>query len=177
MAEARSRARTSATPAGTTGGGRTSSGMRCACSLARSARTATAPTTTPTTAARPVSSASTCLIVGPPWGPGRRSRGRSRGVRGLFTFGPAPVHATLRRCDHRPGRTRRPSGRCCAPAGDDEGCTMRDAYHEELEALTGQLVEMTRLVGSAINRATTALLDADLSLAESVIVADDAVDA
>jgi len=54
---------------------------------------------------------------------------------------------------------------------------MRDAYHEELDALTGQLVEMTRLVGSAINRATTALLDADLTLAESVIVADDAVDA
>ena len=54
---------------------------------------------------------------------------------------------------------------------------MRDAYHEELEALTDQLVEMTRLVGSAINRATTALLDADLTLAESVIAADDAVDA
>jgi phosphate transport system protein len=54
---------------------------------------------------------------------------------------------------------------------------MRDAYHEELQALTDQLVEMTRLVGSAINRATTALLDADLTLAESVIVADDAVDA
>ena len=54
---------------------------------------------------------------------------------------------------------------------------MRDAYHEELNELTRQLVEMTRLVGSAINRATTALLDADLNLAESVIVADDAVDA
>ena len=54
---------------------------------------------------------------------------------------------------------------------------MRDAYHEELQALTDQLVEMTRLVGSAISRASTALLDADLSLAESVIAADDAVDA
>ena len=54
---------------------------------------------------------------------------------------------------------------------------MRDAYHEELDALTDQLVEMTRLVGSAIDRATTALLDADLALAESVIAADDAVDA
>src|SRR2546423_940318 len=54
---------------------------------------------------------------------------------------------------------------------------MRDAYHEELNALTEQLVEMTRLVGSAISRASTALLDADLSLAESVIQADDAVDA
>jgi phosphate transport system protein len=54
---------------------------------------------------------------------------------------------------------------------------MRDAYHEELAALNDQLVEMTRLVGSAISRASTALLDADLTLAESVIIADDAVDA
>jgi phosphate transport system protein len=54
---------------------------------------------------------------------------------------------------------------------------MRDAYHEELDALSGLLVEMTRLVGSAISRASTALQDADLSLAESVIAADDAVDA
>ena len=54
---------------------------------------------------------------------------------------------------------------------------MRDAYHEELAALTAALVEMTRLVGSAISRASTALLDADLALAESVIHADDAVDA
>jgi phosphate transport system protein len=54
---------------------------------------------------------------------------------------------------------------------------MRDAYHEELAALSDQLVEMTRLVGSAINRASTALQDADLAMAESVIAADDAVDA
>ena len=54
---------------------------------------------------------------------------------------------------------------------------MRDAYHQELDALSEQLVEMTRLVGSAISRASTALLDADLTLAESVIAADDAVNA
>ena len=54
---------------------------------------------------------------------------------------------------------------------------MRDAYHQELDALSEQLVEMTRLVRSAVNRASTALLDADLALAESVIQADDAVDA
>src|ERR1700712_2983602 len=35
---------------------------------------------------------------------------------------------------------------------------------------------MTRLVGSAVSRATTALLDADLALAESVITADETVD-
>jgi phosphate transport system protein len=49
---------------------------------------------------------------------------------------------------------------------------MRDAYHEELDSLTGRLVEMTRLVRSAISRATTALLDSDLQLAESVISQD-----
>ncbi len=53
---------------------------------------------------------------------------------------------------------------------------MRDLYHEELEAISDRLVEMTRLVGSAMGRATTALLDADLKLAESVISADDEVD-
>ena len=53
---------------------------------------------------------------------------------------------------------------------------MRDAYHDELDALAEQLVEMTRLVGVAITGASTALLDADLALAESVITADDAVD-
>ncbi|WP_084964191.1 phosphate signaling complex protein PhoU [Thermoactinospora rubra] len=52
---------------------------------------------------------------------------------------------------------------------------MRDAYHEELDALTGRLVEMTRLVRSAISRATTALLDADLELAENVISRDEEV--
>src|SRR5689334_11061278 len=53
---------------------------------------------------------------------------------------------------------------------------MRDAYHEELDSIGDALVEMARLVGSAIGRATTALLDADLKLAESVIAADEKVD-
>jgi phosphate transport system protein len=54
---------------------------------------------------------------------------------------------------------------------------MREQFHEELEAISDVLVEMTRLVGSAVDRATTALLDADLALAETVIGADEAVDA
>ena len=54
---------------------------------------------------------------------------------------------------------------------------MRDAYHEELDAVRDELVEMTRLVGSAVARASTALLDADLALAESVIAGDVAVNA
>jgi len=53
---------------------------------------------------------------------------------------------------------------------------MRDAYHEELDSVGDGLVEMARLVGSAIGRATTALLDADLNVAESVIAADEKVD-
>ena len=52
---------------------------------------------------------------------------------------------------------------------------MRDAYHEELDSIGDSLVEMARLVGSAMGRATTALLDADLGLAESVIAADEKV--
>ena len=54
---------------------------------------------------------------------------------------------------------------------------MREAYHEQLDEVTAGLVEMSRLAGTAIGRASTALLDADLALAESVIEADDAVDA
>ncbi|MBB5625074.1 phosphate signaling complex protein PhoU [Sphaerisporangium krabiense] len=49
---------------------------------------------------------------------------------------------------------------------------MRDAFHEELQALNDRLLQMTNLVRSAISRATTALLDADLQLAESVISHD-----
>jgi len=52
---------------------------------------------------------------------------------------------------------------------------MRDAYHEELDGLSDKLVEMTRLVRSAMARASTALLDADLRLAEEVITADEQV--
>jgi len=54
---------------------------------------------------------------------------------------------------------------------------MREQFHEELAGLSERMVEMTRLVGSAVSRATTALLDADLALAESVIAADEQVDA
>ncbi len=53
---------------------------------------------------------------------------------------------------------------------------MRDSYHDDLDGISASLVEMTNLVGSAMSRATTALLDADLQLAESVIAADLAVD-
>jgi len=54
---------------------------------------------------------------------------------------------------------------------------MRKAFHEELDRVTEALVEMTRLASSAMSRATTALLDADVQLAESVIGADVEIDA
>ncbi|MHB9856998.1 phosphate signaling complex protein PhoU [Streptomyces sp. YIM S03343] len=53
---------------------------------------------------------------------------------------------------------------------------MRVAYHEELDSVRNDLVEMARLAGSAMGRATAALLDADVQLAERVISADDAID-
>jgi phosphate transport system protein len=54
---------------------------------------------------------------------------------------------------------------------------MRDAYHEQLDSVGHTLVEMAELVGQALSRATRALLQADLPIAEAVILADDAVDA
>ncbi|HVE64215.1 MAG TPA: phosphate signaling complex protein PhoU [Mycobacteriales bacterium] len=54
---------------------------------------------------------------------------------------------------------------------------MRDAYHEDLDAITQRLVELTSLTGSAMGRATTALLDADLAIAEAVIAGDVVIDA
>src|ERR1043165_5325957 len=42
---------------------------------------------------------------------------------------------------------------------------MRTAYHEQLASLTGQLGEMCGLAGAAMERATQALLQADLVLA------------
>jgi phosphate transport system protein len=53
---------------------------------------------------------------------------------------------------------------------------VRDQYHEDLDAITTSLVEITRLAGSAINHATQALLDADLTAAEGVITGDAAID-
>ena len=42
---------------------------------------------------------------------------------------------------------------------------MREAYREQLDGITTGLVEMSRLAGTAMGRASTALLDADLTVA------------
>lgn len=53
---------------------------------------------------------------------------------------------------------------------------MRANYRDQLDTISAELVEMTRLVGSAMALATQSLLDADLNLAEQVIKDDQAVD-
>ena len=53
---------------------------------------------------------------------------------------------------------------------------MRDAFHDELDAIGQSLVGMANLVIGAMDDATTALLIPDLALAEKVIAADDAID-
>jgi phosphate transport system protein len=53
---------------------------------------------------------------------------------------------------------------------------VRAAFRAELDGIMDSLVEMTKLVGTAMGHATTALLEAELQLAESVISADETVD-
>ena len=52
---------------------------------------------------------------------------------------------------------------------------MRTVYHEQLSALSKQLGEMCGLAGVAMERATQALLQADLVLAEQVITDHDEI--
>ncbi|SFD85972.1 phosphate signaling complex protein PhoU [Blastococcus tunisiensis] len=54
---------------------------------------------------------------------------------------------------------------------------MRESYVEELEDIRSCLVEMTNAVGSQMSTATTALLDADVALADLVIAGDEQIDA
>jgi phosphate transport system protein len=54
---------------------------------------------------------------------------------------------------------------------------MREAYHDRLGELANHLADMCAMVGTAMERATTALLKTDLALAEQVISDDSAVDA
>lgn len=54
---------------------------------------------------------------------------------------------------------------------------MRESYHDELAANTNDVVTMTALVRTAVERATAALIDADLAVAEEVISADSKLDA
>ncbi len=54
---------------------------------------------------------------------------------------------------------------------------MRNVFTDELQQTTDSLVDLAHLVGSAMARSTTALLDADVQLAEQVIDGDKVIDA
>ncbi|USQ80731.1 phosphate signaling complex protein PhoU [Ornithinimicrobium faecis] len=54
---------------------------------------------------------------------------------------------------------------------------MRIAFTEELQFISDQLVEMAGLTATALDQATTALMEADLDKAEAVISADEHIDA
>jgi phosphate transport system protein len=54
---------------------------------------------------------------------------------------------------------------------------MRETFHDELDRMSASVVDMTKLVSVVLERATQALLDADVSLAESVISADAEIEA
>jgi len=66
---------------------------------------------------------------------------------------------------HSTAAWRCPSGFYC--------CHMRTAFHEQLKALKATLGEMCGIAGVAMERATQALLQADLLLAEQVITDHD----
>ncbi len=53
---------------------------------------------------------------------------------------------------------------------------MRDAFHDELDAIGLSLIKMAELVQGAMDDATKALLTPNLELAEQVIDADDSID-
>lgn len=53
---------------------------------------------------------------------------------------------------------------------------MRDAFHDDLDSIGQTLIDMGRRVGRSMELATTALLTADLQLAEQVISDDDYID-
>ena len=54
---------------------------------------------------------------------------------------------------------------------------MRDAFHDDLNAISLSLVEMSQLANTAMVRATKAILEAELGIAEEVISEDERIDA
>ena len=54
---------------------------------------------------------------------------------------------------------------------------MRDSYREQLDDILADLVQMSQVVSSAVRSSTTALLEADIHLAEQVIGDDAKLDA
>ncbi|ASY16615.1 phosphate transport system protein [Candidatus Planktophila sulfonica] len=53
---------------------------------------------------------------------------------------------------------------------------MRSIFQEELDAVSQTLVDLTKMVSDSINKATTSLIDANITLAEEVISFDEKID-
>jgi phosphate transport system protein len=53
---------------------------------------------------------------------------------------------------------------------------MRDIFHDELDDIGRRVIEMTKLAAIAMERATQALLDANLAVADQVIADDKRID-
>ena len=53
---------------------------------------------------------------------------------------------------------------------------IRSIFQEELDAVSQTLVDLTKMVSDSINKATTSLIDANLSIAEEVITFDEKID-
>lgn len=75
-----------------------------------------------------------------------------------------------------PQLTRRDEFTPAAPDSPERMIDMTNAPHEGLLAVNAELVEVAKLVGAAMNLATSALLDADLTIAQQVIQNDDEID-
>jgi phosphate transport system protein len=54
---------------------------------------------------------------------------------------------------------------------------MRDIFHDELDDIGKQVIEMTKLVAVAMERATASLLDPNVALADQVLADDPRIDA
>jgi phosphate transport system protein len=89
----------------------------------------------------------------------------------VFTAACLPVHLPAALCATGLSTV----GPGVRPSATDGG-TVRDSYREELHDINDCLVGMTNAVGSAMSTATTALLDADVALADRVIAGDEQID-
>ena len=86
---------------------------------------------------------------------------------------PPPARLDAERADCSPRvHRRRPAGRF----GYLRLRTMREAFHDQLDAIFTDLAEICGQVEVAVHRATEALLTGDAAIAEQVISADEAID-
>src|SRR5699024_7403544 len=98
------------------------------------------------------------------------SRGRRGRAAHEFTPGTPPVHGAS-------SPVHPALGACGGPGTTGPRRTpMREAYQSDLRHIVDDLVDMSEMVGTALEDATTALLEGDLALAERVVTADPHLD-